>query len=129
MERLPLNAALNAAQPLEWWYRFESHNVSAGVDECGDPIRTETPIVEVGVTRFAVVKHTPKGVRLDSGRLVMRNSRKRYACPTIEEALESFKARKRAQIRILSRQVKAAELALRQAKALQFNKWYFPFPS
>lgn len=55
-----------------------------------------------------VTKTTPKGVWLGD-RFVLRDVRKRFACPTLHEALESFVARKDRQIRILSNQLSSAQ--------------------
>ena len=51
-------------------------------------------------------------------RWVSKTSRRRYAFPTKEEALVSFKARKRRQITILTHQLSQAKEALRKAKEL-----------
>lgn len=62
-----------------------------------------------------VISATPTGVWIDvlgRKRFVKLNARKRYACPTEAEALESFRARKRRQIRILKHNLAAAEAAL-----------------
>jgi hypothetical protein len=96
----------------ELWYRFDSCDVCAGIDESGEVIHTDEPIVDVYLKRYSVIKHTPKGVWLDNGRFVLKDARKRYACPTVEEARDSFKARKTAQIRILRRRARSAELAM-----------------
>ncbi len=64
---------------------------------------------------FKVLSNTEHGVWIDvygHKRFVNLGSRKRYACPTVEEALESYQARKKRQIRILTRQLKQAEAAL-----------------
>jgi hypothetical protein len=44
-----------------------------------------------------VEKRTPKGWRLEGGRFVLESARKRWACPTVDEAFASFDARKRRQ--------------------------------
>ena len=65
---------------------------------------------------YPVVSVTPTGAWIDvfgRKRFVKLNARKRYACPTEVEALESFRARKRRQIRILKHNLAAAEAALR----------------
>lgn len=65
---------------------------------------------------FRVVKETPCGVQIEiwpgKNRFVNKYSRKKYACPSKEEALESYRARKRRQVSILKAQLKRAELAL-----------------
>jgi hypothetical protein len=68
------------------------------------------------VREFHVVKVTPCGVRLSDGfgapRMVLDGARKRYACPTRKEAMESFICRKRRQLKILRAQIQRVERAL-----------------
>jgi hypothetical protein len=73
------------------------------------------------VDEFPIIRETPKGVWIDVSyggdpeefkRFVLNEAHRRYACRTKEEALESFIARKKAQIRILNGQLKTAEMAL-----------------
>lgn len=74
----------------ERWYRYDADQ------DCGGSWH-------VRCFSFPVLKHTPKGVQLNvwgKRRFVLRDARKRYACPTVEEAKESFMARKRRQYRI-----------------------------
>jgi len=49
-------------------------------------------------------------------KFVLTGATKRFACPTKEEALKSFKARKRRQISILEAQAKHAREALHKAE-------------
>jgi hypothetical protein len=66
--------------------------------------------------QYPVLSETPKGVWLDvfgCKRFVRADARKKYASPTQEEALESFHARKRRQVQILSAQLARAQAALR----------------
>ena len=65
--------------------------------------------------QFRVVKETAKGVWLDvygRQRFVLQAARKRFACPTRAEALESYRARKRRQVGLLRTRLKLVELAL-----------------
>lgn len=82
------------------WYRYEeSHHGERGIV----------------VREYEVLRETPKGVWLDvddGERFVLLGARKRYACPTMREAQDSFIARKRRQIRILDAQRNAAVRAL-----------------
>lgn len=85
------------------WYRYDDCATGGGID--------------VRLSEIPVVKETPKGVwlyaaRPGSGRFVLRGSRKRWACPTIGEAKESFLARKRRQVKLLRGQLQQAEAAL-----------------
>jgi hypothetical protein len=100
------------------WYRIEDHLVSAGLDEFDNPLGP--PRLQVSIRKFPVAKVTLKGVWLDRSfmgkRFVLFKSRKRYACATLELALESFQARKRKQIRIYRARVRHAEEALLMAE-------------
>lgn len=67
---------------------------------------------------FSVLGETPCGYWFYDGhfdhrkRFVLKASRKRFAHSTVPAALESFKRRKRAQIRILGHQLDRARIAL-----------------
>lgn len=96
------------------WYRIEDRLYSTcSIDAAGcEQYGTSVGIV---TSKFMVLKHTPKGVWLDiigGRRWVSRESHKRFACPTLEEARESFRARKARQIRILRKQISNIEHAL-----------------
>lgn len=101
---------------IEVWYRYEDHRRSSwdGFEECSHSR------LEVSLRRFHVIKHTRKGVWLripyDLGwkRWVPISARKRYACPTIEEARSSFLARKNKQMRLLKEKLFDAQLAIGQ---------------
>lgn len=102
------------------WYRFESRLVAAGVDEWENPLGP--PSVDLYCYEVEVIKHTPKGAWLRDlndprgKRFVLRGARRRWACPTLQEARESFIARKRRQINILRSQVHYAKEAKRMAE-------------
>jgi hypothetical protein len=105
----------------EKWYRYEDVRYASSLDEFDNPIGEGR--LEVKLREFAVFKHTPKGVWIGwSGpeKFVLRESRKRYACPTIEEAKESFIARKKRQAGIYRARLRDAEkaLAIIQGKVL-----------
>lgn len=78
--------------------------------------RLTTYGVNVYCYEYEVIKQTPKGVWIETlvgnKRFVKTEARKRFACPTKEEALESFKARKTRQARILKAQLRNVEMAL-----------------
>lgn len=109
------DALVHVPKPV--YYRIEDHLESAGVDEFDNPLGP--PRVRVCILKFEVDKLTPKGVWISRGfmgrRFVLKSARKRYACPTLAEALESFVARKRKQINIYSRRISNAEDALQMA--------------
>ena len=101
-------------EPDEVWYRISDHLESVA-DEFGDHAYTN---VAVALHKYAVFRHTPCGVQLDvwgRARFVNRTARRRFACPTLAEALESFLARKNKERIHLLRRVSQVEEAMRQA--------------
>ncbi len=100
------------------WYRYYAQEF------CGGGVYLELEC-------FRVIRHTPKGVQLDLGyaseRFVLRSATKRYACPTKTEALESFIAKKRRQIRFLSAELKRTERILDVALSGETQKSAFEF--
>jgi len=62
---------------------------------------------KIFLVKYKVIKTTPQGVRLrdfsKQGRLVLNDSVKKWAAPTIEEAWKCFMARKRSQWSHVSR--------------------------
>ena len=112
------------------WYRARvSVSLSqASLTEWGDyefhP--RKVPTVDVVYERFRVIRHTPKGVWLagtydwlgnqQEERFILRRARKRWACPTKEEARESLIARTQRRAKILDSQLKAARAAVEQMK-------------
>jgi len=91
----------------DYWYRFENFSCGNGV-------------VKVHLRKLPVIRYTPCGAWLDIGlkeRFVLTTATKRWAAPTPEEALKSFKARKKRQVQILSNQLNDAKTALIIAEA------------
>lgn len=100
----------------EVFYRYQDTAYSLGTTELGDPVPGYN--LQVDLHTYPVVKHTPKGTWIEhcfGRKFVLRGARRKYAHPTKEEALESFRARKRSQIRILRNKLERAERALRIA--------------
>lgn len=91
----------------EVWYRYDYISLNDGR-------------VDLWLRTFPVVRRTPKGVwvkpEYEPKKFILTNAHKRYACPTKDEALESFIKRKEKQLRLLSAQVKNIESALALAK-------------
>ena len=89
----------------EYLYRYEDHEYA----NIG---------VRVEMRKFRVIKETPCGywVKLfesfDDTKWVSKTAKKRFAYPTMSQALTSFKARKRRQIEILQAQIDRARSAL-----------------
>lgn len=114
----------------EIWYRYEETRYSPGCDETDNPL--PGTIVKVHALEFGVIKKTPKGAWIArnwgagnlSGekRFVLLAATKRYACPTEEEALTSFLARKRKQIAIYARRIRVAEAAIDIASRHDLNR-------
>jgi len=101
------------------WYRYEDVQFAAMCDEFG---HSEGPgTMQLMCHEYRVLKETPCGVWLDlfQKRFVKRNAKKRFACPTKEEALKSFKRRKEVQIRILQAQLDRAFRALQMAAEIK----------
>lgn len=108
------------------WYRYIDIQFAPPMDEFEHlSVGGE---VKVHLQEYKVIRETPKGVWLCSvigdyecsdRRFVLRGTRKQFACPTKEQAMESFVARKKAQIRIYTARIKRAEEALLDLKRLK----------
>ena len=116
------------------FYRYEERTYSRGCDEVDNPYPGYNLALEL--SEYQVVKRTPKGVwlsrawggsqylniqpSLSSDRRFMRlGTRKQFAHLTKEEALRSFRARKKRQLKILKAQMKCAERALEMADRIE----------
>lgn len=105
----------------ESWYRYEDIQYAAPVDEFDRPCGKGELLVLL--REYPVLRHTPKGVWLAGtgdlryshhiDRFVRNDAKKRFACPTIEEAKESFIARKRRQASINHARAERAEEAIK----------------
>ena len=104
-----------------WWRAYFTVMQTRGIfDLDGDWLRNERklPEVYVGYETFAVDRKTDKGVWLADTyepnghlrplRFVLRDARKRWACPTKAEALISLRARTSRRITILTAQLDKA---------------------
>lgn len=100
--------------PCLHWYRYGETHYSAGCDEWGDPLPYRGRSV-IQLHAFEVLRYTPKGVVLDdgsmNGRFICHNWTKQWAAPTPELARESFIARKKRQVGILSSRLRDAREA------------------
>jgi len=112
------------------WYRYEDTR-HAHIDEYDNVVGT---YVKLYLRSYRVSKVTPKGVWLSyifvGGvcRFVLLDARKRFAHPTKEQALESFKARKAKQIRILEKQLEHVRSAVWQAERAERELLPPPLP-
>lgn len=97
------------------WFRVTEAWYAAPVDEFERSVGPSR--LELHVDEYPVLKETPKGVWLSLGlgdsRFVRHSARKQFASPTKELAFESFVARKRRQVSILSARLNGAEQALK----------------
>lgn len=104
-------------EPETVWYRFEERRYAAPLDEYENPIPGGSRLV-VHLLELPLIKETPKGVwlgwgGLGAGRFVLRSAKKRYACPTLEEAKTSFRARKEKQAGIYRARAEDADRAIK----------------
>lgn len=80
--------------------------------------RVFDPYASVGkprLARFRVLRRTPKGVWIDEygvERFILNKARRRWAYPTIELAEDSYRQRKRWQIKHCKRTIAMAERCL-----------------
>jgi hypothetical protein len=96
-------------------YRYEDIAYVSGSDEWDYPTSDYT--LKVELLEYQVLKRTRKGVWINykyggRKRFVLLNARKKFAYATKEEALKSFIARKKSQIKILKDKLDRAERAL-----------------
>ena len=105
---------------VEYWYRYEEIYTAPSIDEWERPIGEGGVIIHL--RKFRVMRPTPKGVWLDLygnrevQRFVLKDARKRYACPTLEEAQVSFLARKRRQLTIYEARAKGIRKTIEKAE-------------
>lgn len=111
-------------EPPVYWYRYEDVAYSRGCDELDRPLGPA--IIKVELRKFRVHHHTPKGVRLEDGQFVSDSSRKRFAHATVDEAKESFIARKERQMQIHQARINRAIKAL---NLIKYGTEYPPFTS
>lgn len=102
-----------------YWFRARGEVQTRSYDPYDERFFNITPRITVRMDAFEVLRTTPKGVWLDvptawhadeRRRFVRREARKRWACPTRAEAIESLRARNSRRRTILSNQLKHAEL-------------------
>lgn len=97
------------------WYRFDDVTYSVCIDPDGDQYGSSTRVL---LRKYRVISETKTGAWLDLGmddkRFTRINSRKRFACPTIEEAKASYVARKKRQAAIYEARAAKAYDCIRQ---------------
>lgn len=121
--RTPMTADAIFAAP-EKYYRVDDILLSAGVDEWGNSLGPGR--VHLTLASFDVLSKTPKGVWLSvygKKRFVLESARKRFACPSVELAVQSFKARKKRQAEILRGRLRNVERAIDLVDECVANQW------
>lgn len=104
-------------------YRIESKFYAPSLDEFDNPVGSSQQVLEV--KKFKITKVTAAGIWIDywtGPKFVLLTAHKKFACLSLDEAKESFRARKKRQISILSNQLHRAEYALKMVEALREGK-------
>ncbi len=118
------------------YFRYTEILVGEGyTDQWGEYVSTGSH-VKLQLREFQVIKVTPRGARIDDysqgGRFISRDWNKQWASPTIEQARQSFIARKKRQMRILEKQLQRAKEAMHKATMGNLPSevgWLIPCPS
>lgn len=90
-------------------WRVEAKSYSYVIDPDREEYGVTAPRLELHW--YPVTRRTPCGAWA-ADRFVLLTATKRFACNTVEEALESFRQRRRRQVRILTNQLKTAQYEL-----------------
>lgn len=110
------------------FYRYEAvQYASLGWD--GDYEIPSIPNINLQLRTYNLLRETPKGYWIGYGCLeigslrsegiwVSKTSRKRFAYPTKEEALDNFIKRNQKRIKILKGQIESCEIAVMLAKKI-----------
>lgn len=97
-----------------YWYRYVDRP-SDSVGRYNGILQHKSFGVSIEREEYPVLRVTPKGVVLDIGRTnprwVKNGTMKQFAHPDDKEAMESFVYRKKAQRRILNKQIDRADAA------------------
>lgn len=106
-------------------YRYEDVQYAGSLDEY-DNIIPGSGTLRIHLREYLVLRETPKGVWINhhgKEKFVLNRSKKRFAHPTKEEALKSFKRRKKSQLLHLEHQLARAKKALFMAENLKEELW------
>ncbi len=98
----------------EYWYRYYDMQYAPSLDEWDNPVGVGQ--VRVLLAEYSVLSLTPCGAWLlvnGDRRWTKKDVIRHFACPTLEEAKESFVARKRKQISIYQARIVRAERAIK----------------
>lgn len=104
-------------------YRFEEHTYAQRIDPYCDWDDNWESVTHIELTAYLICNKTPKGYNIwvyDAGyrrRFVNMEAHKRFALPTIKEAIESYIARKEKQARIYEARAMKARNCIDRVKA------------
>jgi len=104
-------------------YRYEYSPVASFTGD--DDFAKLPPRVEIYLQTYSIIKWTPQGAWINmcgDRKFVLLTAKKRFACPTQIEALESFIKRKKVQISYLNKKMHNITTALNKAEALLIDK-------
>lgn len=105
-------------EPTTNHYRYEVRRYSVVIDAEREEYGVSSPKLEL--LTFDVIRETPKGYWIDTyfgdTRWVSKTSRKRFAYPSKEEALEGFINRKKAHLKHCQSRLDRAKSDLREAQ-------------
>lgn len=106
-------------------YRYQDYFYGSEDNLSGEPL----PVCKISLDEYKVIKETPKGywisfpylshISTDWKKWVSKTSRKRFAYPTEEEALNNFIARRKSRIRHLEYNTVCARVALSKAISIK----------
>jgi hypothetical protein len=108
------------------FYRYEAVQYASSCDH--DGICYESPYIKLELRQLNLFKETPKGYWIGYGSLLNKNnlksighwvsktSKKRFAYPSKEEALENFIKRTEHRMEILSHQINVCKTSIDLAK-------------
>lgn len=104
------------------WYRYEDRAVAGSCDENGDPV-PGSAYMEITLFEWNVERETPQGAWLTiyggNKRWASKVSKRRFACSTKLDAIDSYLARKRKQRSIYQSKVYLVEHVIQKAKGIR----------
>jgi len=102
------------------FYRYEAENVAYAKDLDGDYVKPAFPSIKLKLKEYDLVKETPKGYWVGlygkKYKFVLKDSKKKFAYLTKEEAMTNYIKRTESRIKILKEQLQMAEMGLSEAK-------------
>jgi len=123
MEMMVVAGVEGPDDSLGYLYRYEDVKYSRGCDEFDNPYPGYD--LKVELHKYRITRRTPKGAWISlSGfpgheKFVLLDARKKFACETGEDAMESFRRRKQKQAKILEGQLKRVQWALKLADNME----------